>query len=701
MAASVASSPGFLPHWKPSKGVKTSPAGSETPWEGIGLGMQDALKKFGRYFLLDMIAQGGMAEIFRARQITTEGLGRTLVIKRIQPTYGSNSEFVSMFQSETRVMMNFNHPNVVQLQDFGEEDKQPFIAMEYIEGKSLRYVKDRILERVGNFPPDLAVYIIAQAAAGLHYAHTFKDKLDGKPLNLVHRDISPQNILLSYDGNVKIIDFGIAKASTNSEQTRAGVIKGKPSYLSPEQIDPGTGALDGRSDLFSLGIVLWELLTGRKLFAGDNDLATLRLIQNCQNSIRPPSEFNKLVPKELDYIVLQSLAKDREKRFPNALEFQRKLQRWLVSFNPDFNPLDLAGEIKHLFANEIVEDRKNLQRLNEKAGNLLSLLTEEERSDLLGLPPSVAKDGESKDRRSSGSRNFETTQVDLRQAHVDIAVDPPKPVATAAPQQAARAQQPRTGATPVRTGTGTGSGIRPRAPKAIPQGPEPGGGFRSFLVACSVAAAVWTLYGEELGLPGAGSSKNPQQDMTMDKLVGKVARAPAKVNQIALQLQINPAGGVATVRVNGKPIPGSSGQMQVPVSGELTAFVAMDEQFQVEVDAPGFKPKTIEGMVDPSRLTMGAEGQEFLVRVDLEPESFGILKYRSATASANLRVEVGGQQWVYRASVPGGVEIVKLPPGRYRLEFYNVLDMGQVIENFVVEKGQTRELEVSLVPLKR
>lgn len=198
-----------------------------------------------------MIAQGGMAEIFRARQITTEGLGRMLVIKRIQPSYGTNNEFVTMFQSETRVMMNFNHPNVVQLQDFGEEQGQPFIAMEYIEGKSLRFVKDRIFEKMGQFPPDLAAYIISQAAAGLYYAHSFKDKLDGRPLNLVHRDISPQNIILSYDSNVKIIDFGIAKASTNSEQTRAGVIKGKPSYLSPEQIDPGNGTLDGRSDIFS------------------------------------------------------------------------------------------------------------------------------------------------------------------------------------------------------------------------------------------------------------------------------------------------------------------------------------------------------------------------------------------------------------------------------------------------------------------
>jgi serine/threonine protein kinase len=673
--------------------------------------MQDALKRFGRYFLLDMIAQGGMAEIFRARQITSEGLGRTLVIKRIQPSFGSNSEFVSMFQSETRVMMNFNHPNVIQLQDYGEEDSQPFIAMEYIEGKSLRYVKDRIVEKVGNFPPDLAVYIISQAAAGLHYAHTYKDKLDGRPLNLVHRDISPQNILLSYEGNVKIIDFGIAKAATNSEQTRAGVIKGKPSYLSPEQIDPGNGALDGRSDLFSLGIVLWELLTGRKLFAGENDLATLRLIQNCQNTIRPPSDFNKLVPKELDYIVLQSLAKDRDKRFPNALEFQRRLQRWLVGFNPDFNPLDLANEIKQLFANEIVEDRKNLQRLNDKATNLLSLLSIEQTSEITGetidqVKLSQAKMGDSqlKGVTSSGARNFETTQVDVRNVHMDMIPE----VVKEAPKSA---QPARTGATPVRSPTRTGSsysGSRVGPPRAVQASQDSGGLYRGIAVASIAGALGWLLYGEQLGLPVPGfRQKRPEMtlnqlingDRTDRKISSSGSNPSAPSNPVALQIQVNPAGAMARLKVNGKPIQGSADLIQIPTTGDLSAVVSMDGQYQIEIEAAGFKSKLIEGVIDPSRVSVGSMGKEFTVRVDLEPETFGILKYRSATASANLKVEVAGQAWVYRANTPGGTEVVKLPPGVYRLQFFNILDMGQVIENFSIDQGQVREIEVSLQPM--
>ena len=195
-----------------------------------------------------------MADIYRARMAATDGAGRFLVIKRIQAGYGANNEFVSMFKSEIKVTMAFNHPNIVQVYDCGDESGQPYIAMEIVDGKNLRQFLQRFAELKQHFPVELASYIIEQAASALHYAHSFKDKISGEPLNIVHRDISPQNILIAYEGSVKVIDFGIAKAASNGESTRAGVIKGKPSYLSPEQI---TGEeLDGRCDVFALGIVL-------------------------------------------------------------------------------------------------------------------------------------------------------------------------------------------------------------------------------------------------------------------------------------------------------------------------------------------------------------------------------------------------------------------------------------------------------------
>jgi serine/threonine protein kinase len=332
--------------------------------------MADVLKKFGRYFLLDHLAQGGMAEIYRARLAAVDGAGRLIVIKRIQAGYGANAEFLQMFKSEIKVTMGFNHPNIVQLYDFGEENEQPYIAMEWVEGRNLRQFMNRFSELKQQFPVELAAYVMEQAAAGLHYAHNFKDKMSGSPLNIVHRDISPQNVLVSYEGNVKIIDFGIAKASNNSESTRAGVIKGKPSYLSPEQISGEV--LDGRSDLFSLGIVLWEMLCGRKLFSGESDLAVLKQIESCQTHVKAPSTVNSKVPKELDYIVLKALAKQREKRFQNGEEMQRALHKFLYTFQSDFNPSDLAYYAKDLFKNEIVEDRKRIQRLNDKCEQLLA-----------------------------------------------------------------------------------------------------------------------------------------------------------------------------------------------------------------------------------------------------------------------------------------------------------------------------------------
>jgi len=368
--------------------------------------MSEVLKKFGRYFLLDHIAQGGMAEIYRARLASVDGAGRLIVIKKVISGFGANKEFLQMFKSEIKVTMGFNHPNIVQLYDFGEEQNQPYIAMEMVDGKNLRQLISRFHELKQTFPVELAAYITEQAASGLHYAHSFKDKISGIPLNIVHRDISPQNILISFEGNVKVIDFGIAKATTNMESTRAGVIKGKPSYLSPEQISGEV--LDGRSDIFALGAVLWELLTGKKLFAGENDLAVLKLIESCQTHVKPPSTLNPKIPKELDYIVLKTLAKQRDKRYQSAEELQRALHKFLYSYSPDFNPSDLSYYAKDLFKNEIVEDRKKIQKLNDKVEQLLALDIPE--------TPVPTEESDSKPEKVSQKREDETTVVDRTKA---------------------------------------------------------------------------------------------------------------------------------------------------------------------------------------------------------------------------------------------------------------------------------------------
>jgi len=314
-----------------------------------------------------------MAEIFRARLATAGSSGRFVVIKRIQGAFSNNSEFVSMFRAEVQVTMRFTHPNIVQLYESGEEHGQQYIAMELVEGRNLRQILSKISQKQQRVPVPAACQIIEQAAAGLHYAHSFKDRITGEPLNLVHRDESPQNILVSYDGNIKVIDFGIAKAATNGEATRAGVIKGKLSYLSPEQV---TGdILDGRSDLFALGIVMWELLTAKRLFVaeGDNEFTVLKMIESCNSYVKPPSTFNPDVPPELDAIVMQALSRDVKKRFQTGDEMVRAIRKVLAIHYSDFGSSDLSTFIKKLFHDLIVDDRKQLQQLNAKAEELFAI----------------------------------------------------------------------------------------------------------------------------------------------------------------------------------------------------------------------------------------------------------------------------------------------------------------------------------------
>lgn len=317
--------------------------------------MSEKKERFGRYLILDHLVDGGMAKICRARFLG-EQADKIVAIKMIQPQYSSDDSFKKMFMDEIKVTFGLLHPNIVQTYDYGLHNDQLFVAMEYCDGRNLKEYLDRLRQKKFVFPVEISVYIISQVCQGLHYSHTFTDKLSGKAANIIHRDISPHNIMLTYDGAVKIIDFGIAKANTNSEATQAGTIKGKLSYLAPEYLEGHQ--LDARYDMFAVGITLWEMLCSRKLFKAANDLAVLKKIQECK--IPPPSKINPNVPKELDDIVLQALRKDRSKRFENMDQFNRALIKFLYANYPDFNSSDLSYFAKELFKEEIKKDREKL-----------------------------------------------------------------------------------------------------------------------------------------------------------------------------------------------------------------------------------------------------------------------------------------------------------------------------------------------------
>lgn len=318
-------------------------------------GSQKSRERFGRYLILDHLVDGGMAKICRARFLG-EQADKIVAIKMVQPQYSQNESFKTMFMDEIKVTFGLLHPNIVQTYDYGMHHGQLYVAMEYCDGRNLKEYLDKLKKRGFIFPIEISVYIVSQACQGLFYAHTLTDKLTGKAANIVHRDISPHNIMLTYDGAVKVIDFGIAKAETNSEATQAGTIKGKLSYLAPEYLDGQE--LDPRYDQFAVGITLWEMLCSRKLFKAPNDLAVLKKIQECK--VPPPSSINPMVPKELDQIVLRSLSKDRNKRFGDLNEMNKELTRFLYSYKPDFNATDLAYFAKELFKEEIKADREKL-----------------------------------------------------------------------------------------------------------------------------------------------------------------------------------------------------------------------------------------------------------------------------------------------------------------------------------------------------
>ncbi len=308
-------------------------------------------QRFGKYLIMDHLVDGGMAKICRARYLG-EQANKLVAIKMVQPQYSNDEAFVRMFQDELNITFGMLHPNIMQVYDYGKTNGQLYTAMEYIHGADLKKYLDRLKEKDKVFPVEISCYIISQVCLGLHYAHTFTDKLTGKPFNVVHRDISPHNIMLTYDGAVKVIDFGIAKANTNSEATQAGTIKGKLSYLAPEYLEGME--LDARYDEFAVGITLWELLCSEKLFKASNDLAVLKQIQACK--IDAPSKKNPLVPKELDAIVLKALSKDRANRYENLDQMNRALIKFLYSQYPDFNASNLKNFADELFKKEIEGD---------------------------------------------------------------------------------------------------------------------------------------------------------------------------------------------------------------------------------------------------------------------------------------------------------------------------------------------------------
>jgi phosphate/phosphite/phosphonate ABC transporter binding protein len=301
----------------------------------------DGLARIGRYELEAKIAQGGMAEIFLARQPGIGGFSRRVVIKSILPLLADEPRFVQMFLEEARLASQIHHPNVVQIFDVGEEEDHYYIAMEYIDGLSIGAVVTQPSGDLMPLPIEIAAEIVIQACSGLHAAHQLKDE-NGKSMGLVHRDVSPQNLMVSRDGVVKLVDFGIAKAQDSSVTTRTGNIKGKYAYMSPEQVRGLP--LDRRSDIFSLGTLLYELLTGHRLFHRNSELAILVAI--IEDPFPAAHETNPEVPKELSDVIVHALQRDKDSRFATAAEMGNAVRQVIGELGLICSPENLSTYVE-------------------------------------------------------------------------------------------------------------------------------------------------------------------------------------------------------------------------------------------------------------------------------------------------------------------------------------------------------------------
>jgi serine/threonine protein kinase len=310
---------------------------------------------FGKYCLLERVSVGGMAEVFRARPFHSPNFGRFLAVKRILPNLAEDDEFVSMFVDEAKIAVQLNHRNVCQIYELGRLGGSYYIVMEYIPGKNLLQVLNRFQQDKRIMSVTQAAWLAARICDGLDYSHR-KTGDDGRELRIIHRDVSPQNILVSYEGEVKVIDFGIARAATRNEQTQVGVLKGKFGYMSPEQASGEE--VDRRSDIFAVGTLLWEMLTARRLFYGHTDFATLELVRAA--NVEPPSARNKRVPPEIDAIVMKALARDRDERYAWASEMAADLRTFLDAVKPPYTDRTLAQWMAAHWKDEVEVERTKL-----------------------------------------------------------------------------------------------------------------------------------------------------------------------------------------------------------------------------------------------------------------------------------------------------------------------------------------------------
>ncbi|MFT7579423.1 MAG: tRNA A-37 threonylcarbamoyl transferase component Bud32 [Myxococcota bacterium] len=567
---------------------------------------------FGKYILMRKIALGGMAEIFKAKTAGAEGFEKELVIKRILPHFTEDESFVKMFIDEASITAKLQHPNIVQIFDFDVAEGTYYIAMEYIEGRDLKDVLEESIRQQDALSVAQCVWIIMEVSKGLHYAHTKDYK--GKPLNIVHRDVSPSNAMVAYNGEIKLMDFGIAKAAQRSTKTMAGAVKGKVAYMSPEQARGKP--LDGRSDLFALSVMLWEMLTGRRLFLAESDFETLTNVLKADAP--PPSQLNPDVPSDLDPIILKALEKKREDRYESVEAFGRELTRWYYSNVIDLEKEKLRPLMYRLFSGDIAAVRRanDAERVAEGGGESAEMLNSESTAMLPAM--------------EDINMNAEKTVMDMGAMKLPVrAVAPSSEAATRAMPAAEMLEELQTTKNDEKTrmdqSAYDGDDVPIRPPRAKGKGKK---GTYSHLLAADekkksklplIIAAILLLAGAAVALIlllGDDTTKKPPVTTTTEGVVVETIQA---VETASVTVEATPA--LATVTVDGKP---ATAALDVPLNTTVT----------VVAQAEGYTSQTLKVLVDQPDQTIE-------IALEKKPETTNVV---IKPADKNAAVFINGKR---------------------------------------------------------
>jgi serine/threonine protein kinase len=659
-------------------------------------GKKRKFERFGKYLILDHLVDGGMAKICRARFLG-EQADKLVAIKMVQQQFSKDPSFVQMFEDELKVTFGLQHPNIAQMYDYGMVKGQLYTAMELVDGANLKQYLDRLKEKNFVFPVEISTYIISQVCQALHYSHTFTDKMTGKKLNIIHRDISPHNIMLTYDGAVKVIDFGIAKADSNSEATQAGTIKGKLSYLAPEYLDGLE--LDPRYDEFAVGITLWEMLCSRKLFTASNDLAVLKQIQACK--IPAPSSINPNVPKELDDIVQKALAKDRNQRFEDMDKFNRALVKFLYSNYPDFNATDLGYFAKQLFKEEISKDKKRFVEYGkiDIKPFIQEMENEDNQKDSGGDAPGSSVKGGKKQKKGGtqrfeldmGGKNIDTGGLELNTENTSTGLKKPgtstkKVKRTASDRRGGGTAQARVKNR--RTADSTKTGVRKvTTGKRGAAGKESAGNNNLMYSGVAVAVLFALIYAQSdliSDITGVDVSKMMGKKSKKSTVVQRKKMDSDDDTEVNLD-QVKPEVGTLSligydsdmkVLVNGKPVDMNGLDAEVPLFKKLT----------LSISKSGYKPFKMENI----RLTDEKAFMNITIP-DLIKERIGLLSTsHNFTTGSKLVFDMPNGR-TFEKNLPLTNE--RIPAGKYEGVIKNPLLGTEKKVKFKIEENKRVYLE--------